>query len=92
MANTERDTRNDTRNKSTKTTRRTTTKQKPPECAVEITKTDMYVVYDGGRIAERGKPGTPQAKTWIPLDPRYEVYDAPDLSEIVVVIKKPGVH
>ena len=38
----------------------------------------------GVRIAERGKPGTPQAKTWISFDPGYEVYDAPDLSEIVV--------
>jgi hypothetical protein len=40
------------------------TKRKVPECVVEITKTGMYVVYDGDRIAERGKPGTPQAKTW----------------------------
>jgi hypothetical protein len=78
------------------------TKRKVPECAVEITKTDMYVVFDGGRIAERGKfrappvvgashraPRLGPAATWIPLDPRYEVYDAPDLSEIVVVVKKP---
>src|SRR5215813_3730373 len=49
--------------------RRAMTKKKGPECIVEITKTDIYVVYDGVRIAKRGKPGTPQAKTWIPLEP-----------------------
>lgn len=60
------------------------TKKKVPECIVEITKTDIYVVNDGVRIAKRGKPGTPQAKTWISLERGYVVYDAPDLSEIVV--------
>ena len=80
MANTKRI----TRNKSTRTTRRPMTKKKVPECIVEITKTDIYVVYDGVRIAERGKPGTPQAKTWISLEPGFAVYNTPDFSEIVV--------
>ena len=35
-------------------------------------------------LHKRGKPGTPQAKTWISLEPGYEVYNTPDLSEIVV--------
>jgi len=51
--------------------------KKVPECAVEITETDMYVVYAGVRIAKRGKPGTPQAKTWISLEPGYAVYNTP---------------
>jgi hypothetical protein len=59
-------------------------KEQVPECIVQITETDIYVVYDGIRIAQRGKPGTPQAKTWISLEPGYVVYDAPDLSQIVV--------
>ena len=68
------------------------TKKKVPECAVEITKTDIYVVYGGVRIAKRGHPGTPQAKTWIPLGPGYEVYNAQDLSEIVVGRTDPSIQ
>jgi hypothetical protein len=68
------------------------TKRKVAECIVEITKTDIYVVYDGVRIAKRGKPGTPQAKTWIPLEPGYAVFNRPDLSELVVVTKEAGIH
>ena len=70
--------------KRAKAKTRALTKKKPSECIVEITKTDIYVVYDGIRIARRGKPGTPQAKTWISLEPGYEVFNTPDLSEIVV--------
>ncbi len=62
------------------------------ECAVEITETDMYVVYDGVRIAKRGYPGTPQAETWIALEPGYAVFNTPDLSEIVVVCNEAGIH
>jgi hypothetical protein len=69
-----------------------TKKKKLPELAFESTGKDMYFVYDGVRIAQRGKPGTPQAKTWIPIEPGYEVYDNEDFSEIVVVIKKTDVH
>jgi hypothetical protein len=68
------------------------TKKKVPECIVEITKTDIYVVCDGVRIAKRGKPGTPQAKTWIALEPGYAVHNTPDFSEIVVVCNEAGVH
>ena len=61
-------------------------KEQVPECVVQITETDIYVIYDGVRIAERGKPGTPQAKTWISLEPGYVVYDTPNLSQIVVTL------
>ena len=81
-----------TRKTSSKTTTRTMTKNKLPECIVQITKTDIYVVYDGIRIAKRGKPGTPQAKTWISLEPGYEVYNTPDLSEIVVGRTDPSIQ
>jgi hypothetical protein len=80
------------RTKSIKTASRVMTKKKLPECVVEITKTEIYVVYDGIRIAQRGKPGTAQAKTWVPLEPGYVVYDAPDLSEIVVGRTDPRIH
>jgi len=42
---------------------------------VEHDGTDLFVVCDGNRIAKRGHPGTPQAATWIPLEPGYSVSD-----------------
>jgi hypothetical protein len=36
---------------------------------------EVYIVFDGKRIAKRGHPGTPQAKTWVSLNPRYHVRD-----------------
>lgn len=54
-----------------------------PVLAVEVTpiingKQDMFVVCDGVRIARRGYPGTPQAKTWVPIEPGWGVYGGPD--------------
>jgi hypothetical protein len=31
--------------------------------------TDIYLIFDGRRIAKRGKPGTLHAMTWISLEP-----------------------
>ena len=45
-----------------------------PECMVERDAHDMFVVFDGKRIAKRGRPGTPQAGTWVSLEPGYRVY------------------
>ena len=49
---------------------------------------NLYLLFDGKRIAKRGHPGTPQAGTWIPLKPGYEIYDNADLTEII--IGRPG--
>jgi hypothetical protein len=40
--------------------------------------TDIFVVVDGQRIAKRGRPGTPQAGTWISLEPGWRVTGGPD--------------
>jgi hypothetical protein len=32
------------------------------------------LIFDGVKIAERGKPGSPQARTWVSLEPGYTVY------------------
>jgi hypothetical protein len=45
----------------------------------------LYVVYDGKRIAERGKPDTPYAKQWISLEPGYVVRDI-NKDELVVKV------
>jgi len=36
---------------------------------------DVFVVYNGVRIAKRADPNTPQAGTWISLEPGYRVFD-----------------
>lgn len=32
-------------------------------------------LIDGVRVAKRGHPGTPQAKTWVPVTPGWIVTD-----------------
>jgi hypothetical protein len=44
-----------------------------PECSVERHGHDLFVVFDGKRIAMRGKQGTLQAGTWVSLEPGYVV-------------------
>ncbi len=43
----------------------------------------LYVVFDGKRIAQRGEPGGPHARTWVSLVPGYDVVDL-DSDEIEV--------
>ena len=61
-------------------------KEGKPECVVEAVPedpsrpdgpTDLYLVFDGKRIAKRGKPGTLHAMTWISLEPGVVVRDVP---------------
>ena len=44
----------------------------------------VYVVVNGVRIAKRGAPGTPQASTWISLEPGYRVLDQKNPRGMVV--------
>ena len=53
---------------------------------------DLFVVVDGVKIAKRGKPGTPQAKTWISLEPGWTVRGAPDLGHIEIEYDSVRVH
>ena len=39
---------------------------------------DMFVSVDGVKVAKRGHPGTPHAKTWVPIEPGYIVRDCED--------------
>jgi hypothetical protein len=61
--------------------------------AIESDGRDLFVVFDGKRIAKRGHPGTPQAKTWVSLEPGFEVYDGEqhDTGEGTVVVIRNGV-
>jgi hypothetical protein len=51
--------------------------------AIESDGKDLFVVFNGGRIAKRGRPNSPQARTWVSIEPGFEVYD--DGPEIVVI-------
>jgi hypothetical protein len=50
---------------------------------------ELYIVYDGMRIAKRGYPGSPQAGTWVSLEPGYRVLDS-GKRELVVEYDPPG--
>jgi hypothetical protein len=53
---------------------------------------DLYIVFNGIRIAKRGHPATPQAGTWVSLEPGYAVYSNADHSEIVIEKNGTGVQ
>jgi hypothetical protein len=54
----------------------TANKPNHPECQVVSDGNDLFVVLDGVKIAKRGHPGTPHAKTWISLEPGWVVRSA----------------
>jgi hypothetical protein len=47
-----------------------------PDVRVVSTGADIFIFCDGIKIAKRGQPGTPQARTWVSLEPGWEVLDA----------------
>ena len=53
---------------------------------------DIFIVIDGVRIAKRGSPGTPQAKTWVSLEPGWSVLDIEGSREIEVTHDGVRVH
>jgi len=54
------------------------------EAAIESDGTDVFVIYDGKRIAKRGHPDTPQTGTWVSIEPGYTVRDRGYPQELVV--------
>jgi hypothetical protein len=53
---------------------------------------DIFVEVDGVRIARRGYPGTPQAGTWVSIEPGWEVVVSEDLETIAVKHNGASVH
>lgn len=54
-------------------------KRRPPcafHCVEEDGDLNLCVVFDGMRIARRGYPDTPQARTWISIEPGFVVRDS----------------
>ena len=54
------------------------------EASMESDGTDVFVVYSGIRIAKRGDPNTPQAGTWVSLEPGYRVFDKDYPAKLVI--------
>jgi hypothetical protein len=53
---------------------------------------ELYVVFNGVKIAKRGAPGTPQASTWISLEPGYRVLDQNEPRAFIVEYNGVRVH
>jgi hypothetical protein len=68
------------------------TKRKSPEAAIQSDGKDLFIIFDGKRIAKRGRPGTPQARTWVSLEPGYRVLDSASGDEIVIEYNGVRVH
>ena len=63
------------------------------EASVESDGKDAFVVYNGVRIAKRGQPNTPEAGTWVSLEPGFRVSYQGYPAELVIerdgkIIKK----
>ena len=55
-----------------------------PPAKIESDGTDTFVHFAGKRIAKRGHPGTPDAMTWVSLEPGFVVTSPPDHSTITI--------
>ena len=44
------------------------------EVSIEADGIDAFVVYNGVRIAKRGQPNTPEAGSWVSLEPGFRVF------------------
>jgi hypothetical protein len=68
-------------------------KAKALDLSIQLDGKDVFVkLADGTKIAKRGRPGTPEAGTWISLHPNYVVTSPPDLSEIEIVYTADAGH
>jgi hypothetical protein len=56
-----------------------------PKVEIEEDGRDMFVVVNGITIARRGDPGTPEAATWVVLEPGWTVTSSEDLSRIEIM-------
>jgi hypothetical protein len=59
-------------------------KETMAEAFMESDGADVFVVFDGVRIAKRGDPNTPQAGTWVSLEPGYRVFEKGSPARLVV--------
>jgi hypothetical protein len=65
---------------------------KRPKCQVIRDAGGLYVVISGLKIAKRGLPNTPQAGTWVSIEPGYVVRDIGDLESIEIEYQHQSRH
>jgi hypothetical protein len=53
---------------------------------------DLFIYRNGRPIAKRGHPGTPQARTWISLEPGWEVLDSDDGDSISLTYRGASIN
>ena len=66
--------------------------EEPPPCEMKMDRDGLFVIFNGMKIARRADPDTPQAKTWVSLEPGYQVLDNADMTEIAVYYYGKQVH
>jgi hypothetical protein len=54
------------------------------EASLESDGIDVFVLYNGVRIAKRGDPNSEQAGTWVSLKPSYRVFDKDYPAKLIV--------
>jgi hypothetical protein len=59
---------------------------------LKATGQDIFVFVNGLKIAKRGYPDTPQAGTWVSLEPGWQVLSSPDRSDVIVSHNGARVH
>jgi hypothetical protein len=59
---------------------------------LKATGRDIFVFVNGLKIAKRGYPDTPQAGTWVSLEPGWKVISSPDRSDLIVSHNRVRVH
>jgi hypothetical protein len=69
---------------STHNLRRKSKSSEHLEVEIQFTGADFFMFVDGVKIAKRGHPNTPQAKTWISLEPGWRVHESPDYENFVI--------
>jgi hypothetical protein len=67
-------------------------KEEPPSCEMRVDHDGVFVIFNGMKIARRAHPDTPQAKTWVSLEPGYRVLDNADKTAITVEYYGKRVH
>jgi hypothetical protein len=62
------------------------------QVSIEREGSDIFVIANGVKIAKRGEPGTPQANTWLPLEPGWTVRACDDGKSIEVEHQRQRMH
>jgi hypothetical protein len=63
-----------------------------PACEMVADEDGIFIVIDGKPVAKRGDANSPQATTWVSIEPGWRVLDGPDGESIVAEFNGVRVH